>query len=77
MNDITNRTTLDELADDIRAIGRKAVYEIGEKLVKAKALCAHGDWLLGSDVSLDGLTTQHAIICAHTSCNPKTELFGI
>jgi DUF3102 family protein len=36
---------LAELANEIRKVGKRAIGEIGERLIKAKALAGHGSWL--------------------------------
>lgn len=49
MNDVALPTlTLDEIATEIRGLGKRIirdVIEIGERLTQAKALCVHGEWL--------------------------------
>jgi hypothetical protein len=40
-----NDAEMAEYAREIRELGREAVGQIGQRLIKAKALCRHGDWL--------------------------------
>lgn len=40
-----NTRSLDAIANDIQALERKSVFEIGDLLLEGKAQCEHGQWL--------------------------------
>jgi hypothetical protein len=51
--------SLDELASDIRRIGRNEIFSVGALLLKAKAKCEHGRWLTWLDQEC-GLSVKSA-----------------
>ncbi len=40
-----NTRSLDDIAADIHALERSSIFDIGERLIEAEAVCDHGQWL--------------------------------
>jgi hypothetical protein len=81
-SDLVKSSTISELeehAKAIRKLGKRIiedVVEIGRRLVDAKKLCGHGNWLPWLDANSGGLMIPHSTSRECTRW-PKPEIFGI